>query len=199
MSSLSTHALVGTDETYDRANASDGVSRYGAYLSQRAHLFTGVDGGPPDVVTFTVLAWRIACPPVMSPGYVRRRSGITGITLRHCDEPDVLVADVEVRLPWPAGLRPWDGPLNSWRDWQSHHGRDDQEPHRLAPRDDDKPALLHTAHLWLPIRHTDLPEPRLRVAGDIDTDDAKRAVRGVCSLVNEVAGPVVELVRDGQR
>jgi hypothetical protein len=194
-----TGELVRVDEVYDREFASNGVSRYGAYVRSRAHLFAD-EGTPLDPVGFTVLAWEIANSPVMSPGYVRRRPDIEAVTCRHSEEPGALVADVEVRVRWPAEL-PRSGPLAGWRSWALEDSWGDQPPRNVEPGD-DKPALLITAHMWVPIPELSLPAPRWpTLPGDVNVADAKRAVAAVCRHVNAAAGPVVSALRGsgGQR
>lgn len=59
------------DDGHDADMASDGNSRFGAYIRQRRTMFCE-DGHPvDDRVRFALTAWRIAQPPIMSPGYVR--------------------------------------------------------------------------------------------------------------------------------
>jgi hypothetical protein len=182
--------LVAVDEVYDREFASDGASRYGAYLRARAHLFAG-EGTPPDAVAFTILAWQIASSPVMSPGYVQLRPDIHAITCQHSEEPGALVADLEVRLRWPTQLH-GSRPLAGWRTWALEDDWGGPPPRYVEPGD-DQPALLVTAHLWVPI-----PEASLRrhtLPGDVNVAAAKRAVAAVCRHVNTAAGPVVTAVR----
>lgn len=58
------------DEGYDQDLASDGVSRYGAYLAHHRRQFA-CDGEPTtDAGEFAAAAWRIAQPPIMVPAYV---------------------------------------------------------------------------------------------------------------------------------
>jgi hypothetical protein len=185
--------LLWVDEVYDREFGSDVVSRYGAYLRSRAHLFAD-EGTPLDAAGFTILAWQIANSPVMSPGYVRRRPDIEAVTCRHSEEPGALVADVEARLRWPPGLHA-SGPLAGWRSWALEENWGDQPPRYVEPGD-DQPALLITAHLWVPIPEPSLPAPRHTLPGDVDVADAKRAVAAVCRHVNAAAGPLVAAVRE---
>ena len=80
------------DRGYDREYASDGISRYGAYLRDAAfEPWTDHD----QAVEWAVFAWRRATSPVMSPGYVR------------C-HPAVLAARLE-RSGWDGGLSRWRG------------------------------------------------------------------------------------------
>ncbi|MCI0687960.1 MAG: hypothetical protein L0Y54_12080, partial [Sporichthyaceae bacterium] len=71
------------DHDYDRAHASDGRTRYGAYLRQHtADLTEAWDGGP---ARFAALAWWIANSPVMWPGYVQAHPRVRGARLHHND------------------------------------------------------------------------------------------------------------------
>src|SRR6266536_5502881 len=58
-------------DVYDHAHASDGVSRYGAYLAQNARRFRyGGEKHTPDPTEFAAAAFVVAGPPIMSPPYV---------------------------------------------------------------------------------------------------------------------------------
>src|SRR6266545_2299896 len=64
------------DLAWDRTNASDRVSRYGAYLRGHAEEFESWHGEDQDGITtdpgeFAAAAFRVACGPIMSPGDVR--------------------------------------------------------------------------------------------------------------------------------
>jgi hypothetical protein len=65
------------NEEYDRDQASDGVSRFGAYVRKATALAECWDGtwdGPGTrQVQFAAAAWATATAPVMAPGYVRYR------------------------------------------------------------------------------------------------------------------------------
>ena len=63
------------DADWDYTNASDGISRYGAYLRGHAEEFQSWHGEDLDGITtdpgeFAAAAFRVACGPIMSPGYV---------------------------------------------------------------------------------------------------------------------------------
>lgn len=66
---LSGHLAI--DDHYDRDRASDGVSRFGAYLAMRLPAVLEDD---PDVmidpVRWASFVWATATTPVMSPGYL---------------------------------------------------------------------------------------------------------------------------------
>ncbi len=62
------------DEDWDRANASDRVSRYGAYLRGHTELFDPWRDAPSRITQnpneFAIAAFQVATGPIMSPGYV---------------------------------------------------------------------------------------------------------------------------------
>ncbi|MFF3848017.1 hypothetical protein [Streptomyces sp. NPDC002328] len=187
-----TLALV--DDDYDRVNASDGRSRFGAYLAQHPRDFEAWAPEALNPSEFAAAAWRIATSPVMSPGYVRTRPDLAGITTGFAEDgPDlvltvrvpVLHSDLHVRLPY------------EWRDWQSRNYRHDGSfPEREAP-DDRHPAVLATAEVRVPIDEALLPAPKhLRGPGLLA--DAREAVFTLAELVNDKAGPVVARLRDLQ-
>lgn len=192
-------ALVAADDAYDRRASDDGVSRYGHYLRERAGQF--VEGGEPvDADWFAVLAWKIASSPVMSPGYVEVRSDLGRVALRRAgDEPGLLVAEVEVPVDWPRGLRQRLGPAGEgglagqWRSWDVERDWSSGQQLRFPPGDARRPAVLLTACARVPIRTSELPARRRR---ELDTEDAKRTVRAVCARVNEAAGPAVAALRE---
>jgi hypothetical protein len=179
--------ILGIDDAYDRDYAADGISRFGGYVRQRAHLFAD-DWEPLSPVTFACTVWSIATGPVMVPGYVRVRQGMA-VRCAHGEEPGVLIAEVGVRLPWPPGLR---AELRGWSSWQLSQGWGDEEPGLVDPPD-DRPTLLIGASVRVPIAEKLLPTPSRFAALDVGV--AKRAVALVCQHVNEQAGPVVELLR----
>lgn len=187
-----TLALV--DDDYDRANASDGRSRYGAYLAQHPRDFTAWEPHPLSAPEFAVAAWRIASSPVMSPGYVRIRPDLEAITVGFAeDDPHVVLTvkvpllhgDLAARLPY------------QWRDWQLGHFRHDGSyQERIAPGD-QHPAVLATADVRIPVAEALLPVPKhLRGPGLLA--DAREAVFTLAELVNEEAGPIVARLRDRQ-
>ena len=102
-----------TDDVYDRDRASDGFSRFGAYLALRLPAIVDAD---PDVLSDPVrwasFAWATAAPPVMSPGYVEWNDPIEDIQVGWDDgslvAEIVLRVDCAVNLP---GWRSWDRDL----------------------------------------------------------------------------------------
>lgn len=176
--------IVTVDDAYDRDYAGDGISRFGAYVRQRAHLFVD-DWEPLSPVTFAVTVWTIATGPIMSPSYVRIRRSIQAVNCRHGDEPGLLLAEIAVRLPWPGGLR--DKPsLQGWVSGHRHSGGSDA-------LDEQRPALLVDGRLRVPIPEDRLPSPSRFAALDVGV--AKQAITAICEQVNTVAGPVLADLR----
>ena len=70
------------DPDYDREQASDGQSRYGAYVRDHARLFDpwqdAPDGVTRDPVDFAIAAFRVATGPIMGPGFVRWHPRVCG-------------------------------------------------------------------------------------------------------------------------
>lgn len=169
--------VIEPDDEYDRACASDGVSRYGAYLARYAHWFAE-DGVPTaGAGTFGAAAWRIARPPVMSPGYVRIRGLLldTHVDVTGEQGPTVCV-DVLVS-PGPdiaTGLYPWQ---DCWH----------------APTDEADLDGLPLARIAVPLAGLPLPEPRYRHGQQPDTTTAKRAVRVLCAVLNAAAQAVLSV------
>jgi hypothetical protein len=186
--------LVHLDDQYDADYASDGASRFGAYLRQRARLFAD-DGAELSTVTFAALAWQVANAPVMCPGYVRRRGDIEAVRCWHADEPGRLLVDVEVRVRL-AGLL--DGPAAGWASWVRGQDWEGGYAAFLEPGDTE-PAVLATTHLRVPIAAGELLEPKVTRLGAVDVGEAKAAVSIVCRLVNATAGPVVDHLREVAR
>lgn len=188
---MSADRILWTDDKYDRQYASDGVSRFGAYVQQRAHMFASdLDSLTP--VDFASTVWAIACSPVMSPGYVCTRRDVWAVTCFSGEEGRVLIADVEVRLPWPAGLR-GTGPAIGWTSWARSKGTWDDPPLFIEP-EDQAHALLVNAHLRVPIEMDHLPAPCK--PGALDVMVAKRAVAVVAGQVNAHVGPLLAELTD---
>jgi hypothetical protein len=172
------------DRDYDRAAASDGVSRYGAYLRDYAGLFDpweeAPDGITQDPVEFAIAAFKVATGPIMAPGYVHWHG-------RVCDyaatwsEPDAgLLLSVTLAAPSPVRL-PW-----HWRGWERDFYGDWLEP------DDGRPVGLCRLELRCPVATDKLPTPRRpRRPGVPNHRDATRAVAVLVDQVNTTCGPVL--------
>src|SRR5215211_2160838 len=89
------------DEQFDRQQAPDGRSRFGAEVRRRAEEFSDAWGDIAPV-RFAVTAWRLAT--TLSPGYVRwHRRVLSAICLRSPWDGS-LTCEVNLVGPWPAEL-----------------------------------------------------------------------------------------------
>src|SRR6266536_1297539 len=103
------------DSDWDRTNASDRVSRYGAYLRSHTELFDYSWGEAPGSITedpgeFAIAALQVATGPIMSPGYVRWHPRVLDYKLSHGEnpEPGRLVCSVTLATSLPLWLgSPW--------------------------------------------------------------------------------------------
>ncbi|MFF7634265.1 hypothetical protein ACFZB9_14080 [Kitasatospora sp. NPDC008050] len=190
MPEFSTNTLALTDDAYDRENASNGNSRYGAYLDQHAHWFNE-DGHPLEVGEFAIAAWRVATSPVMSPGYVRIRPDLASITPHLTDDRDLFLR-VEVPLRQtalvsrPAGLADWTRERPA--PWDTGIWLTLVEPYQLG-----RPALLATAALLLPVPHEDLIEPAATGPGRLLLIEAKDTVHTLLRVLNDCAWIINDL------
>src|SRR6266567_4750521 len=110
------------DENWDLVNASDRVSRYGAYLRGHTELFDPWREAPHgitrDAGEFAIAALQVATGPIMSPGYVRWHPRVLGSPWwswttylgRDWSEPDdashAALARLELRWPIPDATLP---------------------------------------------------------------------------------------------
>lgn len=171
------------DDEYDRTYASDGVSRFGAYLAQYSRWFDD-DGVPTtDPREFAAAAWRIAQSPIMAPAYVRAHGRIQAAEVRWDDDyrPAVCVDLAVSSSPEAAGL------TYPWRRWTR-----DEADHWISPHDYARPNALTILSVAVPITGVALPHPRYR--GDLpgaDTPTAKLAIQAICGTLNAALAHVV--------
>jgi hypothetical protein len=172
------------DRDHDRAAASDGVSRYGAYLRDHAGLFDpwgeAPDGVTGDRVEFAVAAFKVATGPIMSPGYVRWHGRVQAYGAAWSEHDDRLLLSVTLAVASPVRLG-WD-----WRGWE----RDFHD--RYLEPDDRRPTGLARLELRWPVPTDQLPTPRRpRRPGVPNLGDATRAVAVLVEQVNATVGPVL--------
>ena len=183
-----TLALV--DDEHDKTYASDGYSRFGAYLTQHASDFEAWAPHALSPVEFATAVWRIATGPIMSPGYVRIRTDLNSITLGVADQDGSLHAriavplfhgDLTARLPY------------SFRDWERSSYRDHGYDEVVYPPD-NKPSVLAVASVSVPVSNQILIAPT-HVGGHRLVDEARQVVGLLASEINRAAGPVVQSLR----
>ncbi|MFB7663945.1 hypothetical protein ACFC1R_08355 [Kitasatospora sp. NPDC056138] len=187
--------LAVVDDVHDREHASNGDSRYGSYLTRNARLLHE-DGQPLTAAEFACSAWQIATSPIMSPGYVRIRPDLHNITAVQTDDNE-LALRVEVPLRHTALAHRPDRRLG---DWQPDLWSVDRGPfRRLFEPDVDKPLLLATVTLLLPVPDHLLIEPGSAEPGWIMTLEAKSVVDELVVWANAHAHLVNDLLDTSNR
>ncbi|MFD0032552.1 hypothetical protein ACFVJK_30645 [Streptomyces sp. NPDC127172] len=196
--------LVRVNDRYDRENASDGVSRYGAYLRQNLGLFRdGWSDEPAPIknpAEYAIYAWQVATGPIMYPGYVQFRPDLNRVSLHRTDEDGSLYADVHIPLRHShIGGNTKRFPY-SWQDWETEPDYSSDEYRGLQePRFNKKPSVLASAVVRIPGGEwTHLISPTA-YEGRTLVDEARDAVAVVAQLINEDAGPIVARVLDERR
>jgi hypothetical protein len=172
------------DRDHDRASASDGVSRYGAYLRDHARLFDpwqdAPDGVTGDPVQFAIAAFKVATGPIMSPGYLRWHGRVCDYAATWSEHDGRLLLSVTLAVPSPVRLG-WD-----WRGWE----RDFHD--RYLEPDDARPVALARLELRWPVATDQLPAPRRpRRPGVANLAEAAGAVAMLVDQVNTTVGPVL--------
>jgi len=201
---MSTEAAVWIDTAYDTEQASNGHSRYGAYVRDRIDWFADCwDGCDEGVLParFAATAWRIATGPVMVPGYIRRHRRVLSTELACSYWDGSLLARVDLITPWPQPLRQDSGWVKQtdrgwWRDWPIEFG-----DAYCEPGDEDlakAPYLLTTASLRFTVPSAELSDAP-RASGGAGLPDpaalltaAQQSVARAVRAVNRVVWPVID-------
>ncbi len=177
--------LLVIDDEYDRTRASDGFSRYGAYLAMR---LPAVADGDPDVLTNPIrwgaFAWASATPPVMAPGYVTWNDPVEDIEL-HWDDGR-LGAEIVILAPLAARLV-------GWRSWER-----DLCGNLVEPWHADRVALSRVS--LRTVLDVALPDPPGQGAtSEQNVRAAKHAISIAASAVEQVLAPVILALGDSCR
>jgi hypothetical protein len=188
-------AAFWVDGDYDREYASDGVSRYGAYLRDAAfEPWTDHD----QAVEWAVFAWRRATGPVMSPGYVRYHPRVLGAQLERSGWDGSLVAGVTLVSAWPEqftaalvrAVRLGDKEAY-WQDWPTEY-RGGGTTCYYEPSEADvaaRPYLLTTLSLQFTVPPIALPQPPATSTAMLSA--GQQAVAVVVAELNRIVGPVL--------
>jgi hypothetical protein len=188
-------AAFWVDRDYDREHASDGVSRYGAYLRDAAfEPWTDND----QAVEWAAFAWLRATGPVMSPGYVRYHPQVLGARLERSGWDGSLAASVTLVSPWPERLtaalvkavRLGDKDAY-WQDWPTERlGGDSVSYHEPSEADvAARPYLLATLSLQFTVPPAALPQPPATSAAVLSA--GQQVVAVVVAELNPIVGPVL--------
>jgi hypothetical protein len=188
-------AAFWVDRDYDREHASDGISRYGAYLRDAAfEPWTDHD----QAVEWAVFAWQRATSPVMSPGYVRYHPRVLAARLERSGWDGSLVAGVNLVSSWPEqlkaalarGLRLGDRHAY-WQDWPTEYrGWDASSYHEPSEADvAARPYLLAAISLQFTVPSAEFPEPPATSAAQLSA--GQQAVAAIVAELNQIVGPVL--------
>jgi hypothetical protein len=191
-------AAFWVDRDYDRCHASDGISRYGAYLRDASfEPWTDND----RAVEWAVFAWERATGPVMSPGYVRYHPRVLAARLGRSGWDGSLMAGVTLVSLWPEEIKT---PLSRaippgdweayWRDWPMEClGGDTVSYHEPTEADvAARPFLLTTVSVQFTVPSAALPGPPAASAARLEAGQQALAV--VVDELNRVVGPVLRAV-----
>ncbi|MEV4611667.1 hypothetical protein AB0K43_03565 [Kitasatospora sp. NPDC049258] len=183
------HTLAVTDDSYDRSRASDGDSRYGAYLALHPHLLND-DGEPLRPVSFAAVAWMVATSPIMAPGYVRVRPDLHAITAVITDD-----GRLALRITVPLRHHALTHRPGRVLDWQREHNpwADQRWAALETPEPSDRTAVLVTADLIVPVPDRLLITPGTTRPGPAMTRAAKAAVRALAGIANANTHLVADL------
>jgi hypothetical protein len=179
------------DHDYDRERASDGVSRYGAYLRDaRFEPWTDDD----QHVALAEFAWERATGPVMSTGYVRCHPRILTARLARSGWDGSLIARVDVLTGQPEYLRRprSDDVRGFWHDWPDEYSLARDQIVYYEPGTEELAKRGRYALASVSLRFTvpsgDLPDPRGHGAS---LGICREAVAVVVRELNRAVGPVL--------
>ena len=183
------------DRDSDREQASDGISRYGAYLRDGAfEPWTDHD----QAVEWAVFAWRRATSPVMSPGYVRYHPRVLAARLERSGWDGTLVAGVDLVSTWPEQLKAalvsavkLGGRDAYWQDWPTEY-RGGETISYYQPSEADvaaRPYALAMVSLQFSMPSGALPEPPGTSAALLSA--GQQAVAVVVAELNGIVGPLL--------
>jgi hypothetical protein len=188
-------AAFWVDGDYDREYASDGISRYGAYLRDAAfEPWTDHD----QAVEWAVFAWRRATGPVMSPAYVRYHPRVLAARLERSGWNGSLVAGVDLVSSWPEELktaaarkvRLGDRDVY-WQDWPTEYrGGGTVSYHEPSEADiAERPYVLATVGLQFTVPSAAMPEPPATSVALLSA--GQQAVAVLVAELNRIVGPVL--------
>lgn len=186
--------VVWIDGRFDREHAGEGLSRYTEQLWLNIAEFDGAWGDIAPV-TFACAAWRIATPPISTPGFVRWHRRILSASCVRNTWDGSLTAHVTIVSPLPGPLtvsRDW-GQDRGWQGWPEIFGQ------FVEPAEQD---LAKAPHLRATLRvDAPLPLERLPAAPDVPDerlpDSAHRALVVLVSELNDLLGPVISRLESG--
>jgi hypothetical protein len=185
------------DHDYDREHGGAGGSRYAAAVTENLWLFRDAWGDIAPV-TFACVAWRIATPALLDPGYVRWHRRVLSASCERNRWDGGLLARVSLVSPLPAELtwsRQW-WRDRGWRDWPQTFGQ------YVMPTDRDQsatPYLRATLTMEAPLPVAGLPAAPdgPDAPAQLVQQAAAHAVMIIARELNTLLAPVVKQLDDG--
>ncbi|MEU9077644.1 hypothetical protein [Kitasatospora sp. NPDC048538] len=181
--------LAVIDDGYDQRHASNGQSRFGAYLDHHADELDDSDCRISGA-EFAALVWTVATAPTMAPGYVRIRPDLLAVTATPAeDNPTDLVVRITVPVPHHVlNTHPGNG---RWLDWESDCYQCGPWSAKVEPLPGQHSVLTLTADVLLPIPANELPAPVTPLPRTELTRTAKHTVARLAEHINQLGGPAV--------
>jgi hypothetical protein len=206
MIATSTHPFR-IDADHDRDSASDGVSRYGAYLRRHTSRLSPWDEGVGGAAEFAAAAWEIGSSPIMAPGYVQYGGGrVLTARMMISPEHETLLARIELAVPAPPVLVKYHRlhEREQWNGWEC-----DDRGRYYPPDEADlarRTTILTTAQIVVPVPVEQLhtPAAELQQPGalmrhaDLLTAEAKAAVHRLVFLLNARIAPLLQALDGGR-
>ncbi|WP_433474980.1 hypothetical protein ACQPZP_40935 [Spirillospora sp. CA-142024] len=187
------------DHAYDRARASDGVSRYGHYLREAVAADHGLVWGFEDETdrqhAFAALAWRTATGPVMAPGYVRYHHLILGAEVYRSSWDGALLASVQLATSPPAGL----ARMRQWADWPTELRGEHYVPvgpyeQQIGHRSDYQTGYaLTTVSLEFGLHDVMLPPPPATPTSRGAVYVGRDTIEALVEALNIVVAPILDV------
>jgi hypothetical protein len=190
---MSTAAAFWIDHDYDREHASDGVSRYGAYVRDAVFEPWTDDDRAVELAKF---AWRRATGPVLSPGYVRRHPRIAMARLERSGWDGSLLAMVDLVVGQPEPLRylPAGDEPAMWQDWPAEFSFRTGHDEWFEPGGEElarSPYLLCQASLRFTVPQTGLARPPARPNMPLLVAQCRDTVAALVRALNTIVSPVI--------
>lgn len=174
------------DAAYDRQTASDRISRFGAYVRDRAGMTAEWWDNPDAAAEWAVWIWQVATPPIMAPGYVGHHPRILSAQVIRSGWDGSLCGQVDVIIDLPVAP----SVVGRWRGWsQSPFGGLEGPDERQAT---EGRYLLPHADASAPL---DIDLSRLRPPSTYDdlTGAARAAVDELAATMNRAFTDLIDL------
>jgi hypothetical protein len=193
MTATSTTLPFVIGRSYDEEMASDGESRYGAYVRDAVaadRYAWDMDHDEDRRHEFAALAWRNATGPVMSPGYVRYHHRIRGARVYRSGWDGALLASVTVATPPPAAI----ARLGTWSDWPTELSGGQYIPVDPYEEQIGNSAKYRGTGYALTAVHLEFPLPDVALPALPSSPDSPAVARTAAVAVGALVGALNDIV-----